>query len=270
MTSTDANDITPPRGRLLAAEEDATLSLRIDNPTRANALDATVLDAVIAALSRPADSVRVVLLGASGTRHFSSGLDLGDHDAEGLVDYLPIAEEHLGRAAAAIRECAVPVVGVINGAAFGGALELAMACDWRIAGEAARFGMPAAKIGVVYTPQGLQSFVAALGPPRAKQLFLTGIPITAERARDIGLVDRVVRDRDLWDIARKEAHSVAGSAPIAVAGTRRIIDALAHERPSAETRHIADGARRAAFESEDYREGLAAFREKRPPGFRGR
>ncbi|MDH3725110.1 MAG: enoyl-CoA hydratase-related protein [Thermoleophilia bacterium] len=270
MTSTDANDTTSEHGRLLADEEDGTLSLRIDNPKRANALDGPVLDALIEALRAPAESIRVALLGASGDRHFSSGLDLGDHDARGLVDYLPTAEEHLGRAAAALRECPVPVVGVINGAAFGGALELAMACDWRIAAERARFGMPAAKIGVVYTAQGLQRFVAALGAPRAKELFLTGTPITADRARDIGLVDRVVRDRDLWEVARKEAQAVAASAPLAVAGTRRVIDALAHGLPGEDATRLADEARRVAFASEDFREGLAAFRGKRPPHFRAR
>jgi enoyl-CoA hydratase/carnithine racemase len=270
MTSTDANDITPQRGRLLADEEDGTLTLRIDNPKRANALDGPVLDALSGALDAPAAGIRVALLGAAGERHFSSGLDLGDHDARGLIDYLPAAEGNLGRAAAVIRECPVPVIGVINGAAFGGALELAMACDWRIAAEGARFGMPAAKIGVVYTAQGLRRFVAALGPPRAKELFLTGTPITADRARDIGLVDRVVRDRDLWDVAHEEAQAVAASAPLAVAGTRRIIDALAHGSPGEDAIRRADEARRAAFASEDFREGLAAFRGKRPPRFRGR
>ncbi len=270
MTNTDANDTNSSHGRLLASVEDATLGLRIDHPTRANALDSGVLDALIAALSRPPEGVRVVLLGASGNRHFSSGLDLGDHEAAELADYLPAAEEHLGRAVAAIRECKVPVIGVINGAAFGGALELAIACDWRIAAEGARFGMPAAKIGVVYTPQGLQRFVAALGAPRAKELFLTGTPITADRARDIGLVDRVIRDKDLWGAAHKEAQAVGASAPLAVAGTRHIIDALAHGSAPEEVLKVADDARRAAFASRDYREGLAAFREKRPPDFTGR
>ena len=229
-----------------------------------------MLDALIAALDPLPDGVRVVLLGAVGERHFSSGLDLGEHDAEALVGHLPRAEEHLGRAARAISECARPVVAVVNGAAFGGALEIAMACDWRIAAEKARFGMPAAKIGVVYTATGLRRFVASLGPARAKELFLTGTPITADRARDIGLVERVVRDRDLWDVARKEALAVAESAQLAVAGTRRIIDALAHGPAPEEVARVADAARRDAFASEDFREGLAAFRQKRPPRFGGR
>jgi enoyl-CoA hydratase len=161
------------------------------------------------------------------------------------------------------------VVGVLNGAAFGGALELAMACDWRIARRGARLGMPAARLGVVYAPDGLRRFAAALGPARARRLFLTGAPVDADEALAIGLVDQVVEPEELWPAARAAAADVAAGAPIAVAGTRAILRALTDgPLPEAVEAEAAEWRAR-AFGSADFREGLAAFRAKRPPGFTG-
>jgi enoyl-CoA hydratase/carnithine racemase len=262
---------TPSSGRLLVEEDGDALVVRIANEARANALDDPILDSLVSLLEGPrASAARVVLLSGAGERHFSSGLDLGDRTADELVAYLQDGERRLGRAARAIAACPRPVIGVLNGAAVGGALELAIACDWRIAARGARLAMPAARIGVVYSPDGLRRFVAAMGPSRTRRLFLTGRPVDADEALRIGLVDEVADPAALWEAARESARAVAAAAPLAVEGTRAIIDALVERAPWELVEETAAAARRRAFASDDFREGLSAVREKRTPGFGGR
>jgi len=259
----------PPSGRLLVEESDGVLTARIANEGRANALDTAILTELVSLLHGPRmESVRAVLLGGDGDRHFSSGLDLGDRSAEELATELQDGERRLGNVAQAIASCPVPVIGVVNGAAFGGALELAIACDWRIAARGARLGMPAARIGVVYAADGLRRFAEVMGPARTRRLFLTATPVDADEAYALGLVDQVVEPADLWPTAHAAAAAVASAAPLAVSGTRAIVAALS-EGP-ASIQETAQAARSRAFGSNDFREGLAAFREKRSPDFQGK
>lgn len=256
----------PPGGQLEVSRDDEVWTLRIANPDRANALDGAILDALVDTLEGAA-AARVVLLAGAGDRHFSAGLDLADRGPEELAGDIADGERRLGRAARAIAECARPVICVINGAVFGGALELAIACDWRVAVRGARLGMPAARIGVVYAADGLRRFVAALGPARARRIFLTGQPLDAQEAYELGLVDQLASHDDLWDVAYAAARDVAGAAPLAVAGTRAIVRAIEEGDPEGSER-LAELWRARAFASADLREGLAAFRGKRPPEFR--
>lgn len=262
----------PPSGGRLEIEDDGhALIVRIANESRANALDDAILDALVSLLEGPrAAAARVVVLTGAGDRHFSAGLDLGERTADELVDYLQQGERRLGRAARAIAGCPSPVVGVLNGAAFGGALEIAIACDWRIARRGARLGMPAARIGVVYAADGLRRFVAAMGPARTRRFFLTGGPVDADEAYALGLVDQVVDAGALEEAVRAVVADVSAAAPLAVAGTRAIIATLTERAPWEEVEGTASQARARAFGSEDFREGLAAFRDKRPPAFTGR
>jgi enoyl-CoA hydratase/carnithine racemase len=261
----------PPGGRLAVEEAGDALVVRIANEARANALDETLLDGLVSLLNGPRPAgFRAVLLAGAGDRHFSAGLDLGDRPPEELAAYLEDGARRIQATARAIAGCAVPVVGVVNGAAFGGALELAMACDWRIARRGARLGMPAARLGVVYAPDGLRRFVAALGPGRTRRLFLTGEPVDAGEALAIGLVDQVVEPDELWPAAHAAAAGVAAAAPLAVAGTRALVRALSEGPLPPEVDRAAGEWVARAFASDDFREGLAAFRERRPPHFRGR
>jgi enoyl-CoA hydratase len=270
MTTTDDIGSEPERGRLDADLRDGILSLRIANESRANALDDAILEGLVAELgSERARGTRAILLGGAGGRHFSSGLDLGGLPPERLAAELRAGEGRLRRAAAAVASAPAPVIGVMNGAAFGGALEIAAACDWRIAAEEARFGMPAARIGVVYAAEGLRRFVALLGPARTRELFLTGRPIDAARALEIGLVDLVVPGTEVWERARAAAADVAAGAPQAIMGTRAIVRAIEDALPAGALTDLADGLRERAFASADFAEGLAAFQERRPPEFSG-
>jgi enoyl-CoA hydratase/carnithine racemase len=256
-------------GRLLVEEDGTALILRISNPGRANALDEAILDALASLLHAPPPAAQAVLLGGDGDRHFSAGLDLGGADGD-PVGRIRAGERRLGAAVAAIADCPVPVIGVMNGAAAGGALELAIACDWRIAAAGARLAMPATRFGVVYTADGLRRFVAAMGPSRTRRMFLTGAPIGADEALAIGLVDQVVEPPGLWAAALEAAGEVAAGAPLAVAGTRAVVRALSDGSPPADVEETARRWRERAYASDDVREGQAAYRERRPPEFTGR
>jgi enoyl-CoA hydratase/carnithine racemase len=255
-------------GRLLLEEDGPALIVRIANPERANALDAAILDSLATLLHAPPPTARALLLGGDGDRHFSAGLDLGgDGDP---VERIRTGERRLGAAVAAVADCPVPVIAVVNGAAAGGALELAIACDWRIASASARLAMPATRFGVVYTADGLRRFVAAMGPARTRRMFLTGAPIEADEALAVGLVDQVVEPGGLWGAARAAAREVAAGAPLAVAGTRAVVRALSDGSAPADVEETARRWRERAYASDDVREGQAAFRDKRPPEFSGR
>ena len=257
-------------GRLLVSEEDGALVARIANETRANALDEAILDDLVSLLEGPRTAgARVVLLAGARGPPFSAGLDLRDRGAGEPPAFVQERARRLGPAARAIAAAPVPVIGVLNGAAFGGALELAIACDWRIARRGARLGMPAARLGVVYAADGLRRFVAAMGPARTRRLFLTGTPVDADEALRMGLVDEVVEEDTLWEAARAAAADVARAAPLAVAGTRAVVRAIEDGAAPEAVDATADGWRARAFGSEDLREGLRAFRERRPPEFRG-
>ena len=241
-----------------------TLELRISNPARANALTDEILDAITRVCNRPPDGVRVILLGAAGDRHFSAGVDLAGVDGDALGQRLRDGESALRRAAVAIDACTVPVVAVIGGATVGGALELAAACDWRIAADSAVFAMPAARLGVVYSPEGLRRFIDLLGPARTRQLFLTGARVDAARAFAIGLVDDVVSLDVLWDDAEAAASAILRAAPGAVAGTRAAIDAIMGPMDD-QVRANIGVIRETAYRGAEFREGLRAFRERREP-----
>ena len=144
-----------------------------------------------------------------------------------------------------------------------------MACDWRLARDGAGFSMPPGRLGVVYSPRGLQLFVAAIGPARTAELFLTGAPIDSARALAMGLVNAVHDPSELGARARDAAEGVAALAPLSARGTVAIIRALAEGPLSDDGREIAQAWRDRAYASADVSEGLAAFRERRTPSFTG-
>ena len=258
-------------GRIDVERDGLIAIVTIANEARANSLDDAMLSSLAEALQ--ADSLgdaRAVVLTGAGDRNFSGGVDLQARDGDALTDAVRTGERLLGRAAAAVEGCPVPVVCALNGNAFGGALEFAMAADWRLASRGARFGMPPARLGWVYAAEGIQRFVRVAGAPATRELFLTGRPIDAERARQIGIVNRVVDRLELLGLAIADAQAIASNGPIAIAGMRSVIRAIDDGVAPSEAGEIAERWRQRAFQSEDIEEGLRAFREKRDPEFTGR
>ena len=252
---------------------EAVARLRIVNPERRNALDHDILEAVVAALAELDDGIATRCVLITGAPHvFSAGYDIAtiaeetfERDAEALV-----AHPFHG-AMEAIAGHPWPVVAAIGGLCLGGGLELAITCDLRICGAGAELGMPPAKLGLIYGHTGLRRFLDAVGPARTKDLFLTGRNLDAARAERIGLVDEVVADERLDDAAVALAAAIAANAPLSLRGNKRAIDVLVDNPILSEAQEAELVAlRESCFASEDFREGIRAFAEKRRPKWRGR
>lgn len=253
--------------RVEHALTDGILTLRLVNEVRANALTERMLDQLALALAgSDGRATRVAILTGSGDRHFSSGAELGSEPANDWIERVKRVEHGIQAVAATMTKVSFPVIAVINGDAIGGGLELAMACDWRIAREGARFAMPPARLGLVYTAEGLRRFVGEIGLARARELFLTGRAFDTRHALDIGLVNHVVGAEELMPLAHRMAAAVAANAPMAVEGMRVVLRAVADD-DAADAK--AQQWRVKTFGSSDLVEGLAATRERRPATFGG-
>jgi enoyl-CoA hydratase/carnithine racemase len=261
---------TNPGGRLLVDEPAPGVTrLTISNPGKRGALDHTILDTFATTL--PELDARCVIITGEGTT-FSAGYDIGDlpdsvfaNEAEKLVAH-PFAA-----ALEAVDAYPYPTLGALNGHAIGGGLEIALSCDLRIGAGQIALGMPPAKLGLVYSHTGIRKFIEAIGAPRTRELFLLGRRIDARTARDWGLLNAIAEPDRLEEEALELARELAGNAPLAQAGNKRVIravlDASAAMDPEIE-RELVE-LRRACFSSEDFREGVRAFAEKRPPEWRG-
>ena len=256
---------------ILDGPADGVLRLTISNPAKRNALDHPILDAIAAALEDIGDTRTVLLTGAEGM--FSSGYDIGDipddvfaEEAERLVAH-PFAA-----ALEALETCEVPTVAALPGHTIGGGLELALACDLRVAADGILLGMPPAKLGLVYSHTGLRRFLEAIGAPRTRELFLTARNVDARTALEWGLVNQVVGASDLESTALDLAQDLAANAPLSVRGNKRAIRELlaAEGQLDAEVERELIELREASFQSEDLREGVRAFGQKRPARWKGR
>jgi enoyl-CoA hydratase/carnithine racemase len=256
---------------LLDRPADGVLRLTISNPAKRNALDHPILDAIAAALDDLGDARTVLLTGADGM--FSSGYDIGDipddvfaEEAERLVAH-PYAAAIEG-----LQACEIPTVAALPGHTIGGGLELALACDLRVAADGILLGMPPAKLGLVYSHTGLRRFLEAIGAPRTRELFLTARNVDARTALSWGLVNAVVGAADLEDAALDLAEDIAANAPLSVRGNKRAIGELlaAGGALDPEVERELVELREASFHSDDLREGVRAFGEKRPARWKGR
>jgi enoyl-CoA hydratase/carnithine racemase len=246
----------------------------MNRPERMNALTAALLDSLAEALDELSSdgAVRCVVLRGAGEKAFSCGMDLTrmakatPEENNRLIG----AGGPLRRALDAVERHPFPVVAVIRGYAAGAALELALACDIRVASEGSRFGMPPARLGIVYPPDGLERFVRIVGLGTARKMFYTASYFDSVEALRMGVVDFLAPAAELDDFAGDLAGRLSGNAPLSMKGHKRSFRLIREGgTPSEGAREELRRLGEEALNSRDAVEGMAAFNEKRDPRFTG-
>jgi enoyl-CoA hydratase len=234
----------------------------IDRVERRNALDADHCDELRAALETHPDLLAVVVTGAGSA--FCAGADLGtrfaDGGGRGADTFRPAFEQVLDT----IVDYPAPVIAAIHGAG----MQLAVACDLRVAGPDARLAIPGGRLGILLSATNISRLATLVGQGAARDFLLTGRSVDAVEGVAVGLVQRQADDPVA--AAQELAHQIAGLAPLSVQGHKRALNLIAAAAAlGPEARAAVDAIERAAFGSHDLEEGMAAFAEKRPPRFRG-
>lgn len=258
--------------KLIARVDGAIGWVIFNNPDRHNATSYEMWQALPQVLEAYGNdpAVRVIVFRGAGEKAFSAGADISQFKEkrsgpEAVRAYNAAADA----ANCALRECPKPTVAMIRGYCIGGGTAVAVGCDLRVAADDARFGVPAAKLGLGYRFEGIRRLTSVVGPAFTAEIFFTARQFTAQEALQMGLVNRVVPAADVESHAVDLANGIATNAPLTIAAVKRSLIELQKDpadRDLARCQRMVD----ACFESEDYAEGQAAFMQKRKPAFRGR
>jgi enoyl-CoA hydratase/carnithine racemase len=257
-------------GTILVDRDEAIATITLNRPEKLNALTKAMwggLGAAVDALGRDA-SVRCILIRGAGERAFSPGNDIGEFARERSNKAQAIEYgRFMHTTAHTLAACPVPMVAEIHGICVGGGLEIASLCDLRICGASSRFGAPIKNLGLVMAYAEMAPLVRLVGPSVALEILLEGRIFDAAEAKDKGLVTRVVPDDQVSTEARAAALRIAEGAPLTARWHKKFVQRLRDPAPisDAEADECFD-----AFDTEDFREGYAAFLAKRKPAFRGR
>jgi enoyl-CoA hydratase/carnithine racemase len=242
-----------------------------NQPEKRNAVSLEMWEAVEAAMIRfQADpSVRILILSGAGGKAFVSGADISKFESEraseeGVAHYNATTK----RVYDMVEAFPKPTIAQIDGFCVGGGVALALCCDLRICGEGSNFAVPAAKLGLGYGFAGIKRLVDVVGPSFAKEIFFTARRFTAEEARVMGLVNRVVPDAEVGETALATARMIAENAPMTVGSVKYIVGQTVTPESQRDLDEC-DARVKACFDSQDYVEGRRAFMEKRKPNFVG-
>lgn len=258
-------------GKMRASAMDGIGRVTFNQPEKRNAMSVEMWEGLGQILQGfEADpAIRVVILTGAGDKAFVSGADISQFeqqrgDAEARAEY--DRKTTFGRRV--FEAFTKPTIARIQGFCIGGGLAIAMATDLRIASEDSQFGIPAARLGISYGYSGVQKLVELVGSAEARMLLYTGDRITAAEARAIGLINRCVPLSELDPTVDRIAHTIATNAPLSILSMKRTITEATKDRADADMEAIKSSIDR-CFNSQDYREGRAAFAQKRKPVFTG-
>lgn len=258
--------------KLVARKENGIGWIVFNNPARHNAVSLEMwqsLTDVMKAYDSDPD-VRVIILKGEGEKAFVAGADISQFkekrsSPEAVQHYNTTADE----AGRALRGSTKPTIAMIRGYCIGGGTGIAVSCDIRIAADDAKFGVPAAKLGLGYRFEGISRLADIVGPAFTAEIFYTGRQFNAQEAKDMGLVNRLVPAAELEARTLELAQTIANNAPLTIASVKRALLEYAkdpQERDLARCQQMVEDC----YASEDYKEGQTAFMEKRKPVFKGR
>jgi enoyl-CoA hydratase/carnithine racemase len=258
--------------RVQAWLDASTLHIRFNNPARHNALSVDMWEAVppLLAQARGDDRVRLVVFSGAGEKAFVSGADISQFEdmraaREAVTRYEAMAEEAL----TGIADFPKPTLACIRGYCIGGGVNVAIACDIRIASDDAVFAIPAARLGLGYRYSAMKNLVDLVGPGVAKDLFFTARRVDAAEARALGLISRVATADGLDALLAEYTGAMADNAPLTIAAAKAITREILKPSPELDMA-LCTSLIRGCFESADYTEGRTAFMQKRKPVFTGR
>ncbi len=261
-------------GEITFRQEGFIGTITISNVGKKNALTMKMVKEITSLFpklgQRP--DLRCLVLRGEGDGAFCAGYDINaiPSKEEGGEQVL-LSANPFDDMIRAVEDVRIPVVAMIGGAVFGGGLELACACDIRIASRGSLFGMTPSRLGVIYRPAGLMRFVNIIGLQFTKELFFTARHVDGERAREIGLVNNLVSSETLKEEVYGIAREISVNAPLSIRGTKRMLNmCMDYVKLAGSDIKEADELIRECMESEDLVEGKRAFREKRDPRFKGR
>jgi len=249
---------------VLSETKDRIATITVNRPEKLNALNDGVLDDLAAAVAaaRADGNAGAVIVTGAGPKAFVAGADIAELAKMTAVSAADVSAKGQGLMDA-IEQCGKPVIAAVNGFAFGGGLELALACHLRVFSTTAKVGLPEVGLGLIPGYGGTQRLPRIVGRGRALEMILTGDPIDAETALRFGLANRVAAPEALQDEARRLAGTILAKGPVAV---RLALEAVLAEGGMDAERHLFG----LAASTEDMKEGTGAFLEKRKPAFRGR
>ncbi|MBV1706988.1 MAG: enoyl-CoA hydratase/isomerase family protein [Hyphomicrobiales bacterium] len=259
-------------GEISARVKSGIATLTLATPARLNAISLPMwqsLPGLVARAEADAD-VRVIALTGAGHKAFSAGADIARfgeerHDTASARLY----DEAVDAAESALTAAQKPTVALINGLCFGGGMGLALACDFRLAAASAQFRLPPARLGIGYAFAGVERLVAAIGAAAAAHVLFTAMPFDAGQALTWGLVQQIIPEAEFAAASHVLLQSIADNAPLSLLAAKAALRELARPGRDHDT-SLVEAAVARCYESDDYREGRAAFAEKRKPVFTGR
>lgn len=254
-------------GTVNVTYDEPVCTVELLNEGRRNALSPTMIEQLRDAFETLSnrDNIRVSVITGHGDQAFCSGFDISG-------DFSPV--EHQGILDQAMKNIVnneYPTIAMVNGDAIGGGFELIASCDLRYSVEDARFGVPAAKVGVVYGERGIRRFLDLMGPANTKEILYKGELVDSGRAKEMGLLNEVVERDQLADQTYETAETIGSNAPLSLSGMKQIIHGLREKQSLTEwEKDVANSLVMEAYQSWDHEEGMTAFAENREPDFEGR